>query len=214
MNTQTREQLERWARWRHFRHGGYGKTMTEKFLEGMPGTRCPACGGQGKRGRIDCEPCGGSGRVRLETKIPQPIITPCRHCFVCVNDRGEGRSTGEINGRTCIHCRGSGVRLVTENKVNPAHIRSTYLAPDDPVSQRIDRLVCELRRRDVLLGYYFVVWAEYCDSRGGTQAIKAQRIFITPDCYYKRLQRAVEWIGSALPDRRSCDVIPFPYKAA
>jgi len=203
MNTQTREQLERWARWRHFRHGGYGKTMTEKFLEGMPGTRCPACGGHGKRGRLDCEPCGGSGRVQLAAKAARPITLLCPHC-----------QRGEVEGRTCIHCRGSGVRTIIENKVNPAHIRSTYLAPDDPVSQRIDRLVCELRRRDVLLGYYFVVWAEYCDSRGGTQAIKAQRLLLTPKCYESRLFRAVAWIGAALPDRRPCDVIPWPYKAA
>lgn len=203
MNQQVREWMERWARWRHFRHGGYGKTLTEKFVEGMPGTRCPACAGSGKRGRLDCPTCEGAGKVRLEEGTHRMRITDCPHC-----------ERGEHAGRTCLHCRGSGKRVVIEHKVNPAHIRSTYLAPDDPLSQRIDRLVCELRRREELLGYYFVVWAEYCDSRGGTQAIKAQRIFITPDCYRKRLERAVDWVGLAVADKRPCDVLPFPYKAA
>ena len=121
---------------------------------------------------------------------------------------------GEVNGRTCVICRGSGQRTVVEHKINPAHIRSTFRIPDDPLSQRIDRLVCELRRRHQLLGYWFVVDMEYCDNRGGTQALKAQRLLLQPDCYESRLRRAVTWIGDSARDRRPCDAIPFPYKAA
>lgn len=203
MNHRTREQMEQWARWRHYRWGGYGKTLTEKFIEGMPGTRCPACGGRGKRGHEVCATCGGAGQARLDQSTARPVITVCPLC-----------KRGEINGRTCMRCRGSGVRAMVNLKINPAHIRSTYQTPDDPVSQRIDRLVCELRRRDELLGYWFVVWAEYCDTRGGTQASKAQRLLILPDCYESRLRRAVAWIGAAVQDKRSCEAIPFPYKAA
>lgn len=208
MNLRTREQLERWARWRHYRYGGYGKTLTEKFIEGMPGTHCPTCGGKGKRGKQTCGTCYGAGSVDLLPGTDRVRNTPCLHCQV------KGKSLGEINGRTCVVCRGSGVRTVVENKVNPAHIRSTYQSPDDPISQRIDRLVCELRQREVLLGYFFVVWAEYCDARGGTEASRAQRLLLTPPCYRKRLQRAVEWIGAAVQDRRPCEAIPFPYRAA
>jgi hypothetical protein len=214
MNRNTREWMERWARWRHYRYGGFGKTMTEKFVEGMPGTRCPGCGGTGKRAKEICTTCFGAGHVPMTPGADKVRTASCAHCYVQLPGEKHGRSTGEVNGRTCVLCRGSGVRTTIENKVNPAHIRSTYQTPDDPVSQRIDRLVCELRQRDVLLGYYFVVWAEYCDGRGGTEVIKAQRLLLTTPCYRKRLQRAVEWIGSSVHDRRSCDVIPFPYKAA
>lgn len=202
-NKRIREALERWARWRHFRYGGYGKTLTEKFIEGMPGTRCPTCAGRGKRGREQCPTCEGAGRVRLDPGATRVRVFECRRC-----------ERGEINGRTCHWCRGSGVRTVVDYRINPAHIRSTYLVPDDPVCQRIDRLVCEMKRRETLLGYWFVVNAEYVDGRGGTQADKAQRMLLTADCYESRLRRALEWIGYALHDRRPADVIPFPYKAA
>ncbi len=203
MNRDIREELEGWAHWRHYRNGGYGKTMTEKFIEGMPGTRCPACAGRGKRGHDTCATCHGAGQVHLAPASHEVSITVCPRC-----------ERGEINGRTCVACRGSGYRTTIEAKINPAHIRSTYQSPDYPIYERIDRLVCELRRRDQLLGYYFVIWAEYCDSRGGTQAIKAQRLLLKPDCYESRLRRAVGWIGLAVNDRRACDTIPFPYKAA
>jgi hypothetical protein len=204
-NQQVREALERWAKWRHYRHGGYGKTLTERLIEGMPGTHCPTCGGRGKRGPFACPTCEGAGRVRLEDKPPRAIMTPCQHC-----------ERGERNGRTCSHCRGSGIRVYIEAKVNPAHIRSTYRVPDDPVCQRIDRLVCELRRRDELLGYWFVLHAEYMTNvcLGRTQAEKAQRMLLTQKCYESRLYRAVEWIGHGLKDQRPADVIPFPYRVA
>lgn len=203
MNRNTREWMEGWARWRHYRYGGFGKTMTEKFIEGMPGTRCPGCGGSGKNAKQVCETCFGKGSVNMDPGAHKVRVTPCTQC-----------ERGEINGRTCIVCRGSGYRTVVDIKVNPAHIRSTYQTPDDPISQRIDRLVCEMRQRKALLGYHFVVWAEYCDARGGTQAIKAQRLLLTPKCYESRLYRAVTWVGAAVKDRRPCTVIPFPYKAA
>lgn len=207
MNRDIREGLEGWARWRDYHAGGYGKTMIEKLIEGMPGTRCPACQGSGRRRYGVCGTCHGAGQVRLAPEAHKVRITPCQHCE-------HSPVRGEVDGRTCVACGGNGYRTLVEAKINPAHIRSTFRPPDYPLYERIDRLVCELRRRDVLLGYYFVVWAEYCDSRGGTQAIRAQRLLLTPDCYESRLRRAVGWIGSAVDDHRPCDSIPFPYKAA
>jgi hypothetical protein len=197
----TRDLLERWARWRHYRWGGQGKTVLERFVEGMPGTMCPGCAGSGKRGANTCVTCNGAGRIRFAPMVHSVRVKACQHC-----------TRGEVDGRTCTYCRGSGWRTIVKTEVNPANIHSTYQSPDDPTSQRIDRLVCELRRRDKLLGYFFVIWAEYGDSRGGTQESRAQRLLITLDCYESRLRRAIEWIGLALDDRRVCTDIPFPYK--
>lgn len=208
--------MDRWSRYRRTqRLGGFGKTILQRVLEGMPGTGCPTCAGKGRAagaliGRkgtfIACPTCGGSGRVKLDTTDHQVRTRRCPHCHV----PPERDSRGEINGRTCIHCRGTGVRVTETDKVNPAFITSTYVEPDHPTYERIDRLVCEFRRRPELEGYWYVVNAEYCDHRGGTQAIKAQRMLITPDSYRKRLQRALEWVGAGLADPRACTEIPFP----
>lgn len=205
MNRDIRELMERWSRWRHYRHGGHGKTMTGKLLEGMPGTNCPSCAGRGKLAAYPvCPTCAGLGRVKLDARDKADRRIDCEPC----------QARGETDGRTCLHCHGRGYRVESYVKVNPAFIPMTYHDPDDPVSQRIDRLVCELRQRDELLGYFFVIWAEYCDARGGTQAMKARRLGLSEDAFKKRLQRAVEWIGEALTDKRECKVIPFPYKCA
>ncbi len=221
MTDRIREQMEGWAHWRHYRHGGLGKTILQRVLEGMPGTGCPTCAGKGRAsgaliGRkgtfIACPTCGGNGRVKLDASDYKIRTRPCPHCFVKTCEGDKGRSTGEVNGRTCIQCGGSGVLVRETDKVNPAFITSTYCEPDHPTYQRIDRLVCELKRRDVLLGYFFVVDAEYCDRRGGTQTIKAERLGIGFDSYRKRLQRALEWIDASVPDRRECFKIPFPWR--
>lgn len=215
-----RELMEQWVRWRQYRHGGIGKTMLQRCMDGMPGTHCPTCGGGGRMPgrligrpsvRLPCPTCGGSGRARLYINHHRVRRRRCPDCMV------KGISQGETNGRTCIRCRGSGWRVEEFDKSNPAFISSTYLEPDKPALQRIDRLVCELRRRSehgvrhTLLSYWLVIDAEYCDHRGGTQEIKANRMGISYESYKKRLQRALEWIAASLPDRRDCRVIPFPY---
>lgn len=215
-----RELMERWARWRHFRYGGYGKTLTDKFIEGMPGTNCKACGGAGrvpggKHGNaqqyVICEECGGAGRVKLDDKAAIPRIFPCPAGCGPREGRRQEKS-GELNGKTCFRCRGAGVVTITQEKVNPAFIRSTYIEPSDPVSERIDRLVCELRQRQKTLSYYFVVWMEYCDDRGGTQEMKSARVHLTHTAYRLRLMRALSWIDDAMRDPRPINVISFPYK--
>lgn len=211
-----RDSMERWARWRHYKHGGYGKTLISKLIDGMPGTNCPTCRGNGrapgariagKQSHVVCPDCGGSGRVQLEDKAAAPRTRPCPGAC------GKGTDKqGEIDGRTCHRCHGVGVVIENKLEVNPAFILSTRHATGDPVSERIDRLVCELRQRDATLSYYFVLWQEYCDARGGTHEIKAQRLGLTCVCYKKRLERALAWIDSAMPDTRQCKVIPFPYR--
>lgn len=215
-----RELMERWARWRHFRYGGYGKTLTEKFIEGMPGTNCKACGGAGRmpgtrhghaQQMIICEECGGTGRVKLDATAPKVRILPCPAGCGPAPDRRKER-TGEMHGKTCFRCRGVGSVTITQDKVNPAFIRSTYIQPNDSVSERIDRLVCELRQRQNTLSFYLVVWMEYCDSRGGTQDTKAIRVHLTHQAYRHRLMRALAWIEDAMMDSRPYNVISFPYK--
>lgn len=213
-----RDLMEGWSRYRrNHSNGAYGKTILQRVLEGMPGTGCPTCAGKGRAAGaliglkgtfIPCPTCGGSGRVKLDATDHQVRTWHCPHCRI----PGEVESRGEINGRTCIPCRGTGLIVRETDKVNPAFITSTYLEPDHPTYQRIDRLVCEFKQRDSLLGYYFVIYQEFIDGRGGTQAMKADRLGIGYDNYCKRLQRALEWIETSLPDRRECWQIPFPWR--
>jgi hypothetical protein len=125
-----------------------------------------------------------------------------------------GCRKGEIAGRTCHRCKGRGVVVRYDHEVNPAFIGSTYVEPSDPVCERLDRLVCEIRQRDELLGYWFVIHAEFIDQRTGDQAMRAQRMGIIYGTYKSRLSRALEWLGLALQDRREAKMIPFPYKRA
>lgn len=203
MSENIRDYMERWARWRL--GGGRmapGKTILQRMLDGMPSTICPQCKGAGHTARFPiCPSCGGGGRVKLKPAPPSVRTVPC-----------PGKcERGEIDGRTCHRCGGVGTVAMAELKVNPAFIPSTYIAPSDPLSEKIDRLVCELRQRDELLGHWFVVYAEYIDQRKGTQEMRAQRMRLGYDAYKKRLQRALDWIGDALPDPRPCKVIPYPY---
>jgi hypothetical protein len=160
---------------------------------------------------VICDDCGGSGRVKLDSKDFRQRTKPCpMGCGPTPERPNEKR--GEVNGTTCFRCRGEGTVIIIDEKVNPAFIRSTFMEPCDPVSERIDRLVCELRQRPKTLGYYFVVWMEFCDARGGTQDHKAQRLHLTYSSFKKRLERALDWVGLAIDDRRPANLIPFPYR--
>ena len=208
MNKHIREQLEQWARWRHYRHGtGYGKNLLQRCRDGMPGTNCPTCAGAGivpgslygiTALKVACQTCSGHGRGKLDANDHRIQKKKCPYC-----------ERGEVDGHTCFRCRGSGVLIRETDKANPATIPSTYREADNPVYQRIDRLVCELRQRDELLGYWFAIHMEYCDTRGGTQEIKATRLGITAGNYRKRLQRAIEWVDAGLMDRQDVRDLEF-----
>lgn len=214
-----RDLMEGWSRYRRNRsNGGYGKTILQRVLEGMPGTGCPTCAGKGRAagaliGRkgtfIPCPTCGGTGRVKLDATDHHVIPMRCPNCYVQRSGEKKGRSMGEVNGRTCIHCRGTGQIVRETDKVNPAFITSTYCEPDHPTYQRIDRLVCELKQRDHLLSFYFVVDAEYCDRRGGTQAMKAERLGMSVARYVAMLDRALDMIQYGLSTENPVHEVEF-----
>ena len=135
------EILEAWARYRQGRIDG-GTGWPKKVLLGKLRDGMPG---------TNCPKCSGSGKVKIEA----PNIGIRRvDCPVC-----------DGNGR---------VRLdPTGNKVNPALIRGnghrTHF-DDDPISQRVDWLVCTVLTEDQRA----VVMAQYTER--GTQATKARRL--------------------------------------
>jgi hypothetical protein len=180
------ETLEGWARWRHDKNriGWPDKSITGKLLESMPGTYCPTCGGEGKAqgskigatyGYIICPTCGGNGRVKMELAPNTYIkIETCPHC-----------KRGEVNGKTCIKCRGSGVIEINNIKINPASIKQTARAePSHAVGELIDKTLCEWAASPLTHKRFLVVVYEY--TRLGRKQDKARKIGIS-DRHYRRL---------------------------
>lgn len=102
--------------------------------------------------------------------MPGVICPTCRgrdpDCEICF---GEGKVKLDPGG----------------NKINPAFVPSTYRQPDDPQSQAVDRLMCELRMSDKTKKYFFVLWSEYVKPLG-TQEVKATKMSIS-HAYYRYL---------------------------
>jgi hypothetical protein len=128
---------------------------------------------------------------------------PGTNCPTCV---GRGRLKGSLIRAHAIYiicptCGGSGrVKAdITGHKVNPAFIRSTFMEPSDSQSERIDSLVCQLRRGDKTEKYYFVIWAEYVKGIG-RQEDKAEKMNISHDYYRKLLERAHRLIEIGMDD--------------
>lgn len=197
--------MERWARWRFGRSEAIGRpvsggSLTGRLMSGMRSTVCPACKGHGKLpGHLvgsslvwidPCPQCYGAKRVNgdlaPETKIRVEI---CGHC-----------TRGENNGRTCHRCRGSGERVIVTQKVNPASIPSTVPPTgnnhDDPLSERVDRVVASWRQNDRTLSLYFVVIEEY--TKNGRQSDKADRCHISQGYYSKLLTQAHDLVQQGI----------------
>lgn len=207
--------MERWARWRHedsTRHRAVAKTLIEKAREGMPSTKCTKCHGHGftKTDPV-CPQCGGDGRVKLKPEKARTWCTPCKACLAQPSD---SRGRGEVNGRTCVPCRGRGLIFHSVHKVNPAFISSTFTIARDHACERIDRLVMELERRRDLGKYHMVVWEQYCsrNHERTTQAKHAARCGLNYGTYVSHLSRALRWIEQCLADSRRPHNIPFPWK--
>lgn len=67
-----------WEKWRRDKPRlGYGKTILQKCLEGMPGTNCPTCQGRGKTNAYPtCPTCSGAGRVKLDPSATKGKVNP------------------------------------------------------------------------------------------------------------------------------------------
>lgn len=97
----------------------------------------------------------------------------------------------------CALCDGVGKIMMDPNgKICPAFIRSTHRSPDDETSERVDRIMCELRANPKTLGYYLILLQEY--TRSGNQQIKADRIHLTFGNYRTKLHRAHRHIQEGL----------------
>ena len=195
--------LERWARYR-IGHASDGigwppLSMTGKLMAGMPGTFCPNCGGTGALSRphdrnphqtTRCPTCRGDGRINAELAATERSWTvSCEHC---ADDDGHGNKVarGELHGKTCPHCRGSGQRTFVARQINPAGIRSTRMggSGEDPRLIKIDRIIAQWGRDDHCRSLYFVTLYEY--TRLGRQSDKAQRLGISQSRFSQLLSKA------------------------
>ena len=193
--------LEQWARYR-IGHASDGigwpaLSMTGKLMAGMPGTFCPNCGSTGlvRVGFGDgpptvCPTCRGDGRIKAELAATERSWT--MRCEHCVEDDGHGNKVarGELHGKTCPHCRGSGQRTFVGRQINPAGIRSTRIGGggDDPRLLRIDRIIAQWGHDDRNHSLYFVTLYEY--TRLGRQADKAARLGISQSRFSQLLSKA------------------------
>lgn len=196
---ETRERMDGWARWRHHRNAGYGRSLFERLLDGMPCTKCPACRGHKRRLGSACPTCHGTGRIKLEENE--------RSAYRVVDCKIEGCATHDSYGQkkhneNCFYCRGTGIRIIPVLNMNPAFIRATLQDVGNPVCERIDRLISELGQRDELLDYFRLAWIEWCEPCPGlTQERRAQRLRITRSVYVHRLTQIIAFVdlGLAIP---------------
>jgi hypothetical protein len=194
-------ELENWAHWRWRRAspdiGWFGGTLFGKLLSGLPSRTCPDCRGSGQipgsligsaLALIKCPRCS-HGRVKVNfiaSRYRQQII--CPHC-----------KRGEVSGRTCHHCRGSGILIkLAENKINPALIagtrtRSSGMKMSGNLENRIDLIICcdlpELMRNVIVLRYAFPT---------GKQVDHAQRLKISQGRYSQLLAEGRKYIAMRL----------------
>lgn len=216
-----RQAFEGWARWRV---GGVTtafqqmSSLTGRLMDGMRSTTCPDCKGEGRipghrvgsqLAWIDpCPTCLGAKRVKGDLHAARSIKS--QWCAVCWDEKAE-RSTGEVNGRTCAPCRGSGWRVRVQLEVNPAGIKGTrYYGVNedpDPASMCIDRLVATWSRTEgaYWVAMYRVVMAEYCciDPRSGrtcagTQEAKAAALNMRRQFFSRMLTDAHQRAQEAL----------------
>lgn len=125
-------------------------------------------------------------------KISAGLYWPSKSMLGRMLDGMPGVICPQCRGRDedCEICFGEGkVRMDPSSKrINPAFIPSTYRQPDDPESERVDRIMCELRASPKTIKYFFVLWAEYVKPLG-TQDVKANNMNISPGYYRVLLHR-------------------------
>lgn len=202
------EIMKNWGKWVRSDRKDYKRALNvptpwigraQRFTRSV---NCPTCRGKGlvvvevnkKMQRVTCRRCAGACSIVLN-----PLLaSQKRKCTHCVTPSGS--SSGEINGRTCIHCRGSGVvaRTTQSTLIVPAFIRAEGERADkDDISWRVDRVVCALPEIESA-----AVREEYCwtgrkqDKRLRVSA--AHGITLTEEQYDNLLGRALTTISEAI----------------
>jgi hypothetical protein len=155
------EILHTWARYRldqSYNSGWPRQVLLGKLLDGMPGTDCPRC---------------------------KDAVTGSSVGFIHID--AEGMAKQKITCPVCI-----GERRVkfdhSPNKANPMLIHGNgirYGWNDDPVSQKVDKIICTIMTEDQRV----VVIQEF--TKNGTQNDKIRRLHITHSKYNNLLDEAV-----------------------
>lgn len=202
VSQKTLDAMERWVRWRSgvgYDDGTGGRPVggSGNLLGRLQGGKrqkvCPICEGKkrvpvpGQLIKRRCPTCDGVGTVPEDLQaIERMRFVPCDGCMV------NGKPTGEVDGRTCFTCRGSGERLEAELYVHPAMIPGTRIygkQDPDPVSALINRTVVHWKHANVTYWWHRVVM-EYYDPDGRTQEQKAARMGVSSSWFSKNLKQA------------------------
>ncbi|HEX9813296.1 MAG TPA: hypothetical protein VGA88_14570 [Burkholderiales bacterium] len=197
----TLDALERWARWRVDGTsgtsgqyvGGGGDTLAR--LQEIKRCRiCPQCQGLQRIGLRRCPTCHGVGTVAVGSALKEyHREVDCKMCRVIVD--GEWRSIGEINGKTCWRCGGSGKRIEAARYVHPALIPGTRVygrQESDPVSSLINYQVFQWLEADATFWMHHVLIAAYTPDPQGrrTNEAKASVMGLSPAFFSRTLKRA------------------------
>lgn len=193
-----------WSYWRL--HRGIAiqptSTMLGRLLSGLPSTTCTLCHGHDKipghtigstMPFVKCPRCI-DGKIKVNPDSGYRRIVECQRC----KNPKTGKGRGEINGRTCSDCRGSGKRILVNLKVNPAFINSTKPAGHgagsfiDKTSIKVDLIVLHLmtRRQQEVIALQYL--------HKGKQKEKAERLNITPARFCQIKARAHEVVATYL----------------
>lgn len=193
----TRQRVENWSRWREYRYGGYGKSIFDRLLDGMPSTKCPACRGHKRRQGGPCPTCNGAGTIKLDQHQREGYQVVKCHNEACL--KSDPVTQEMRHDENCFFCRGTGIKVIPVLNVNPAGIRSTYRDSGNPECERIDRLMCEMAQRQRLELYFRVMWTEWCEkSPGITQERRSARLGLNQKLYSQKLQQIMLWVELGL----------------
>lgn len=206
-----REILEGWARWAHYSRGRGSRSILASLMDGMAKGRriCKTCAGLKRVAGhkvgsslpfVKCPDCEGEGAKPLEAERPRQTL-PCTACGGTGRRKGIRKrypGTGEINGKTCPKCGGSGWRVYVACLANPAFIHGNgpHCEPSFPLYERVDRILAAWKVDPKNEKYYQVLKYEYVAS--GTQQQKARTMRWRYSTYTTRLQRAHEMFAEAL----------------
>lgn len=205
--------MEEWSRWRcagaygAVWMGGSGGGLLGRLQSGKRVRTCPRCEGTrriavpGYKNTRRCPRCRGAGELLEDlATISRTSNRTCRACEVVIE--GVRRSTGEINGKTCIFCGGSGRRIVTERTVHPASIAGTVIygtvGQSNPVCSLISAEVLRWAQQDATLWWHYIVLEEYQPADNRTREQRAVQMGLSPSFYSRELKKALLAIQTRL----------------